>query len=128
MINCKQVENYMCEKLRMCKIFECSKCPLNIDDSGYLACNSYEMNNPIEAINIVQDWSNKNPLKTLLTEFLKSYPKTTLNYFGCPNIAPCELGIVKQKDECKDKAVYCSRCKECWNTPVNESGEELNDT
>lgn len=119
MINCKQVENYMCEKLRMCKIFECSKCPLNIADSGYLACNAYEMNNPTEAINIVQKWSNGHPQRTLLTEFLKSYPNVELNNCGYPTkISPCSLGVVTDIICGKPYSAKATRCQDCWNMPI----------
>lgn len=61
---------------------------------------------------------NEHPPKTLLTEFLVHYPKAELNSMGIPNIVPCELGLVKASPNC-----MAGSCKECWNTPINESKE-----
>lgn len=126
MIDCKITENYLSERKRMCdKRTRCSTCPIGLILNGRKkSCGVFENDYPSEAIELVQKWSNEHPQKTLLTEFLKHYPKTELNYFGCPNIAPCELGIVKLKDKCKGRGVYCSKCKECWNTPIEESEEK----
>lgn len=108
----------------MCGRNICFECPLSSKTNGTKeTCPVFENCYPDKAIEIVQKWSDKHPQRTLLTEFLKHYPKTELNSFGCPSIAPCELGIIKLKDECKDKAVYCFHCKKCWNTLVEESEE-----
>lgn len=125
MIDCKITENYLTERKRMCnKRTRCSTCPLGSNWNGKnKPCIIFEPNYPSEAIEIVQKWSNEHPQKTLLTEFLRNYPKTELNSDGCPSIAPCELGIVKLKDECKGEGVHHYPCKECWNTPINEREE-----
>lgn len=123
MIDCSKTENFIREKERICQYYTdmgCAFCVLDRNIEG-LSCSDFIVQQPEKAIKIVQKWSNETPPKTLLTEFLKNYPKTELNFFGCPNIAPCELGIVKPKDECKDKAVYCFHCKKCWNTLIEES-------
>lgn len=124
MIDCNKTKNYLSERNRMCKRKGCNECSLGSYLNGTNKnCRVFENCYPDKAIEIVQKWSDKHPQKTLLTEFLKHYPKTELNFFGCPSIAPCELGIIKLKDECKDKAVYCFHCKKCWNTLVEESEE-----
>lgn len=124
MIDCNITKNYIHERKRMCESYSCFECPLSSKTNGTKkTCRVFENCYPDKAIEIVQKWSNEHPQKTLLTEFLERYPKTELNSFGCPSIAPCELGIVKLKDECEDKAVYCFHCKECWKTPIKESEE-----
>lgn len=122
MIDCSRAENFIKEKERLCHYYKDTGCNFCVLDRN-MPCSDFIVQCPQKAIEIVQKWSDKHPQRTLLTEFLKHYPKTELNFFGCPSIAPCELGIIKLKDECKDKAVYCFHCKKCWNTLVEESEE-----
>lgn len=126
MIDCSRTENFIKEKERLCQYYTdmgCTFCVLDRNIPG-LSCSDFIAQYPKKAIEVVQKWSDENPPKTLLAEFLEHYPKTELNSNGCPNIAPCELGIIKLKDECKDKAVYCFHCKKCWNTLVNDEEDE----
>lgn len=120
MIDCNITKNYLKEKKRMCGNNSCSTCPLTKSFPKGTVCTHIEYTNLDKAIKIVQKWSNEHPQKTLLTEFLKHYPKAELNSNGCPDIAPCELGIIKLKDECKGKDVYYYHCEKCWNTPVKD--------
>lgn len=122
MIDCSKTENFIKEKERLCQYYNdigCSSCVLDRNIKG-LSCCDFIVQQPKKAIEVVQKWSDENPPKTLLAEFLKHYPKTELNSNGCPNIAPCELGIIKQKDECKGKGVYYFHCEKCWNTPIKD--------
>lgn len=123
MIDCSRAENFIKEKERLCHYYKDTGCNFCVLDRN-MPCSDFIVQCPQKAIEIVQKWSDKHPQRTLLTEFLKHYPKTELNSFGCPSIAPCELGIIKLKDECKDKAVYCFHCKDCWNTLVDDEDAE----
>lgn len=77
-----------------------------------------------EAMESVQKWSDENSPQTLLTEFLRRYPKTELNTFGCPNITPCELGLIEMRKMCKNQYISEGEpCKNCWHTPINEESE-----
>lgn len=128
MIDCNITKNYIHERKRMCHKNSCDVCPLSSFSNGTnKICRVFENDYPSKAIKIVQKWGNEHPPKTLLTEFLKHYPKTELNSVGCPNIAPCELGIIKLKDECKYKSVYCFQCKNCWNTLIDDEEDDKND-
>lgn len=131
MIDCSRTKNYLVEKKRMTKsnkyicTIDCNDCPLSGLNNGInISCSSLEMDYPDKAVEIVQRWSNDNPKKTLLTEFLEYYPKTELNGMGLPNIAPCELGLVELNSKCIENCVhqYCIGlpCKDCWNTPIEE--------
>ncbi len=126
MIDCKATENYLTERKRMCISFEdCTEC----DFQCTYGCKRLEVERTDfeKAIEIVQKWSNEHPQRTLLSEFLEHYPKTELNGMGLPNIAPCELGLVELNSKCIENCVhqYCLGipCKECWDTPINESEE-----
>ena len=123
MIDCKKTENYLKERKRMCERNQCDECSLGSNSNGTRkTCRVFENCYPDKVIEIVQKWSNAHPPKTLLTEFLKHYPKTELNGMGLPNIAPCELGLVELNSKCIENCVhqYCIGlpCKDCWNTPV----------
>ena len=113
----------------MCENSKCKDClmrRLNSDKNVF--CEQFEKHNIKAAINIVQKWSDKHPQRTLLTEFLKHYPKTKLNSDGFPsNIVPCNLGLIERKDICKNRCLYYYDkgypCYDCWNTLVEESEE-----
>lgn len=126
MSDCSRTENFIKEKERLCRYYidaGCRFCVLDRNIPG-LSCSDFIAQYPKKAIEVVQRWSNETPPKTLLTEFLKHYPKTKLNSDGYPNIAPCELGIVNLKDECKCRGVACFYCEECWNTLLNDEDDE----
>lgn len=131
MIDCNKTENFIREKKRICQHYTnmgCKFCVLDRNIWG-LTCSDFIMQHPKKAIEIVQQWSNETPPKTLLTEFLRNYPKTELNGMGIPNIAPCKLGLVELNSKCIENCVhqYCLGipCKECWDTPIEESEETI---
>lgn len=126
MIDCSNTREYFAEKARMSKTTKsgickvgCAKCPLSSDNNGVgECCTDFEMLYPQAAISIVQLWSNANPQRTYLTEFLKHYPNTPLEYDGTPNFCPYRLGLMS-KDNCRKD----HNCVKCWNQPI-EDGEE----
>lgn len=129
MIDCNIAKNYLKERTRMCSMFflrNCKGCVYHDKDGCWRGTR--EQKNPETAIEIVQDWSNANPQKTLLTEFLRNYPNAEMNSDGFPNnIVPCSLGLIERKDICKNRCLYYYDkgypCYDCWNTPIKESDE-----
>jgi hypothetical protein len=129
MIDCSKTENYFAEKRRMTKRakngrcqLSCSNCPLcGTNNNKGLLCTDFEVLYPKEAVKAVQEWSNANPQRTYLTEFLEHYPNTKLNDAGTPKgICPYHLGLMN-KDDCR-KDHYCVKC---WNQPISiEDGEK----
>lgn len=128
MIDCTKTTNYFAVKKRMlktttsgvCKV-ECAKCPLGSRNNNVGEfCRDFEMLYPEKAIEVVQKWSDKHPLKTYLTELLKIFPNTPLNDDGTPKgICLHELGATSL-DNCEvDNA-----CAKCWNQPIPEDGEK----
>ena len=117
MIDCSKTENYLHEKNRMTKTTErgictlsCGNCPLGEDNNGkYISCLKLELKYPRCAIQIVQGWSNANPPKTFLSEFLRHFPKAAVDVDGVPRgICPYELGLTKEHN--------CTQtCEQCWN-------------
>lgn len=124
MIDCNITKNYIHERKRMCESYSCFKCPLSSETNGTnKICRVFENDYPSEAMKIVQKWSDEHPPKTLLSEFLKSYPKAKLNSDGFPSdIVPCSLGLIERKDICKNMCLYFydngHPCYDCWNTPI----------
>lgn len=129
MIDCKLTKNYFREKRRMCGRNICFECPLSSSLNGKnKSCSALEQLYTSEAIEIVQRWSNRNPQRTLLTEFLERYPNVEMNSDGFPeNIIPCYLGLMKRKDICKNMCLYFydkgHPCYDCWNTITKKSEE-----
>lgn len=126
MIDCSKTKNYFAEKQRMTKRAEnglcklgCSNCPLcYVNNDKGQSCTAFEMLYPEKAIEAVQRWSNANPQRTYLTEFLKHYPNTPLGSGGTPNICPHALGL-HNIEGCKKNYT----CIECWNQPLPEREE-----
>lgn len=131
MLDCSKTENFLKEQSRMCIKYRsypnaCRGCPLscwnNKSPKGDLiTCCDILSENPQRAVEIVQKWSDGHPQKTLLTEFLKSYPNAKLNNRGYPEyIIPCELGAIHKVCAYHYNS-SCDECQDCWDTPIVES-------
>lgn len=119
MIDCKLTNNYFKEKQRMCDTIKCKDCLLRKLNDNDVFCEQFEKYNINGAIGIVQKWSNRNPLKTNLTEFLKHYPDVELNTYGYPTkISPCSLCIVNDIICGKPYSAKATRCQDCLYTPI----------
>lgn len=130
MIDCSKTANYLSERLRMtrrsknkgCDI-KCSECPLSYTNNGaseFISCTTFEMHYPLQAISIVQRWSDEHPKRTYLSEFLKNYPNAPLEDDGTPNFCPYRLGLMS-KDNCRKD----HNCVKCWNQSIPiEDGEK----
>lgn len=131
MIDCSKTKNYFAEKQRITKKHKlngdayicglnCTDCPLSSSNNGIgVPCTDFEMLYPENAIDIVQEWSNKHPPKTYLSEFLTNYPNALLDDSGMPKLfCPYRLGLMN-KDDCRKDG----DCVKCWNQPI-EDGEK----
>lgn len=94
----------------MCSTISCSDCKItscpslaNIGD-----CIRAILYNPQKAIEIVQKWSDSNPIKTRQSEFLKLFPETHL-VSDVINICPIEI----------DKRLVCITPKNCNDCKKN---------
>ena len=122
-MNCKITENYFAEKARMtenCQI-PCGDCPLSVcNNDEKITCIRYETKYTDRAVEIVQQWSNEHPRKTIMDDFLEKYPNAKEHpAFGkhAPTVCAYELGYVKYC--CRDTE-GCPKCEECWQTPLDE--------
>lgn len=126
MIDCKKTENYLKERKRMCERNQCDECSLGSNSNGTnKTCRVFENDYPSEVMKIVQKWSDEHPRKTYLMDFVKKYPNAPLEENGTPRFCPYDLGYMT-KEDCymtkKEDFDDCSQyCKQCWNTPIEES-------
>lgn len=118
MIDCTKTANYFAEKRRMIKKHKyvcelnCADCPLGWSKNGKgISCETLEKSYPEQAISIIQKWSDENPQRTYLTEFLRHYPNAQLNDKGLPLICPHLLGLMRREDCGAD-------CIKCWNQVI----------
>ena len=94
MMDCSLYINFLAERERMCRSYrykngasnkaDCGKCKLHTIGKERYCANRCE-NHPLEAIKIVQEWSNKNPVKTRKTVFLQMFPNATIEPSGVPS-------------------------------------------
>lgn len=127
MIDCSKTVNFLKENDRMCHSIingsECgTSCLLSYENNGtYCGCNEFMLHYPEKAIAIVQKWSDENPQRTYLSEFLERYPSALLNDDGVPNsVCPYDLGLMN-KEFCRKSR---KTCIECWNQPVKDGESE----
>ena len=109
MVDCGKTEVLFKELKRMCEKYNstCVGCRIYsiCFDTG---CYGFIKDNPQEAIEIVQKWSNENPIKTRQSEFLKLFPDAKITD-GHINICP---EWVDKKIECSYQQTSCYECKE----------------
>lgn len=121
MIDCSKTENFIREKERICQYYTdmgCTFCVLDRNIEG-LSCSDFIVQQPKKAIEIVQKWSNEQPQRTFLTDFIEKHPKAPLDS-GYPRVCPYFLGYMTdhQSDDCP----YSEQdCRKCWDTPINEN-------
>lgn len=129
MVDCSKTKNYLVEKARMTKRYkyggcqiECTDCPLSWQNNGTsesMMCATFEANYPEQAIEKVQQWADKHPQRTYLTELLGKYPNAPLTNDGIPmGGCPHHFGL-KDIDTCKKNR----DCVKCWNQPLPEREE-----
>lgn len=129
MVNCNIASNFIKEYTRMCQANACKTCPLKAQlTEDETCCTDFLEHYPDKSVFVVQQWSDKHPQRTLLTEFLERYPNVEMNSDGFPeNIIPCYLGLMKRKDICKNMCLYFydkgHPCYDCWNTITKKSEE-----
>lgn len=114
-IDCKIAENFLKEWDRMCEYPSCNTCPLRElrQHSECLGCWKRVSDVPVEAIAIVQKWSDEHPVKTVKDDFLEKFPNAFLDKDGIPTGCIRWLGY---RITCPPAGL----CTECWNKPLSE--------
>lgn len=105
---------------RMCDSYEeCAYCGLyrymgNSVLTDIELCRFYCLSYPDVAQEVVQEWAEKNPVKTRLSVFLEAFPNAPLNEKGIP--MPCTALIFGDSVQCTEE----TGCVGCWNKPIEE--------
>lgn len=124
-IDCSIAVNYKTELKRMCKSFgySCGTCPLNRDYPVVSLCEPNSEEEPQEAVEIVQKWSDEYPREKVVTlqdKFLELFPNAKLNN-GVIAVNRCYLDD-KNGDCCSEGSLSCCDCRnEYWSQPYKEN-------
>ena len=113
-IDCSNTINFFKEKERLTKDcnIECEECPFYRKNNGMdVGCGMLIKLHTERAVEILQKWSDENPVKTRLDDFKEKYP----NYFreskdDTPNVCCRYLGYI---DKCP-----LTKCSKCWDMPL----------
>lgn len=114
------------EASRMCKqVGNCINCPLVddlLDDTIECRINlkrTLDHEEIEDCVKIVEEWANKNPIRTRLSELTKIFPNISM-YDGIP--AGC-IKFWDSSEDCRDNS--CLKCaQKFWNQEVVEEGGE----
>lgn len=132
-MDCNKTKIFIEELDRMCKYYSfpqnnegagrCKKCPIGVANNGSdVLCDRFPVKYPQEAIEIVQAWSDENPIKTRLSMFLEMFPNAEIADDGMPYIYPCKLDANYEfSEDCKAflGGFRCGMCKkEYWLSEV----------
>ena len=101
------------EASRMCKSFKyCVSCPLQIetDNSSTLDClmravHLTDEKKISDCVKIVEEWLEKNPKKTRLSEFKRLFPNNTIYYGEYPALCVTRF----------DKSINCKNFGADWS-------------
>lgn len=113
------VVKFLKEKERLCdKMYYgttgiCGECPLQ-----YKGCDMNEPKDDIEeVIEIVEQWSQDNPQKTMIQDFFEKFPNAPRSEVGTPRMCPCDCGYEKVSN-CPNGEI-CNSLK-CWSRPLED--------
>lgn len=112
-IDCSVTVNFLKEWRRYCGGRRCGYCDLSEhNECGFPSCQVKDF--PEKAVDVIQKWSDENPVKTRLDDLLEKYPNVEI-VDGRPLFYPVRLGYCKGCDRCNIRGL----AKECWNEPVD---------
>ena len=108
MADCSKTEEFFKELKRMCDKFNSTCVGCKIYDICFdTGCYSFIKNDTQEAIEIVQKWSDQNPIKTRQSEFLKMFPEAKLDDYDILILKPCMIDVT-----CQRNGICCADCRE----------------
>lgn len=72
-----------------------------------------------DVVNVVETWSENNPIRTRQSVFLEQWPNTTLDYRGVIAIDPCDLDQTLRDETNRCQYYDCGECRrEFWMQEV----------
>lgn len=116
-IDCSIAINYIKEKARLtenCTI-SCGACMLGASNTGEnMECYVFENNMPEKAVEIMQKWSDENPVKTRREDFYEKFPNAPTAECGLPDLCVASIGYHDISRRCDGN----EDCVKCWNEPI----------
>lgn len=114
-IDCSVTANFLKEWRRYCGGRRCGYCDLSEhNECGFPACQVKDF--PEKAVEVIQAWSDEQPVKTRLDDLLEKYPNASLDTGnGCPHIRPAILGYCSDCFGCSNKV---QASQSCWHEPL----------
>lgn len=118
--------NYLVEKRKMlnslgregrissdiCTGKKCYICPLSAYKNGRnLSCRTFELEYPVEAIEIVRKWAEEHSIKTRKDVLKKAFPNASIDDNCVLKLGLCSI------DDCSN---INGDCFKCWNTEVEK--------
>ena len=114
-IDCSVTVNFLNEWRRYCGGRRCGYCDLSEhNECGFPACQVKDF--PERAVDVIQKWSDENPVKTRLDDLLEKYPHAKISDLNTPYFYPYLLGYCNECDACK---IADRRYVICWHEPVD---------
>ena len=104
---------------RMCKE-GCSKCHLKDKEcfSGYISEISQSI---YDIVNVVEQWSQAHPQKTMMDDFFEKHPNAPRTEDGAPrNICPGDCGYTSEPESHSICEKFNDDCAVCWSRPVKD--------
>lgn len=86
---------FLKERIRMCKSYKdsCAGCNLyNFFQESNIHCIELLECCPEESVNLVQQWSQSHPQKTMMQDFFEKFPNAPKDDFGTPYLCPEDIG------------------------------------
>lgn len=115
-IDCSVTVNFLKEWRRYCGGRRCGYCDLSEhNECGFPACQVKDF--PEKAVDVIQKWSDENPVKTRLDDLKEKYPNYRFyENDQCPDIRPSVFGYCDACADCRNKK---QTLRYCWDEPVN---------
>ena len=108
-MDCSKTEVFLSEWKRMCVSNQlCNSC--NFNAFGCANCRQYVVDNIEDAIEILQEWSDANQVKTRASVFLRAFPNARKR--PSSNLPVTCAQNIFNIEHCAES------CEKCWNTPV----------
>lgn len=98
------------ERNRMCNMESCSSCHANFLND--CSCTTEDI---VKLVEIVEQWSQSHPQKTIMQDFFEKFPNAPRTKTGEPMMCPYNCGY---GNFCCEQAN--GTCYNCWNRPLED--------
>lgn len=108
---------FLKQRHRMCDMETCDSCPASFLDE----CD-YDSKDIVELVEIVEQWSQDHPQKTMMQDFFEKFPNAPKEEDGTPiDICPSYCGYTDEPNSLAVCEKFNKNCLKCWSRPLEES-------